>query len=129
MVDNMIIQGLSISLPFLSREFDQTEQSTRNATVALSTGMTIGAFFWSSFSDSRGRRSTFFCTIPLAAMFILVAAFMPHWILLCACIALAGIGAGGSLANEGVFFLESMAPKETTRVVRTSVSSSISSGD
>ena len=81
LVDNMMIQGLAISLPFLPREFVKTEQEARQATLALTVGMIFGAFFrclcvragtrsdpssWSAVSSRRVTRDRL--VLELAAM-------------------------------------------------------------
>lgn len=113
---NTILQGLAISLPFLAREFAKTEQEAREATLSLSIGMIFGAFFWSEWSDRRGRRESYRWTILVAGFSVACAAFMPDWHALCAFLALAGTGVGGSLVVDGVLFVELVPPSETRKL-------------
>lgn len=88
-IDNMVVQGLAICLPFLRCEFEKSEQQVREATVSLSVGLIVGAIFWSNSSDRLGPRPAYLCTMPSAAVCVFVGAFMPYWHALCTCLALA----------------------------------------
>ena len=117
LVDNMMIQGLAISLPFLPREFVKSEQEARQATLALTVGMIGGAFFWSTMSDRKfGRRPAYLWTILPSGVAIIAASCWHKWAGLCVFLALAGVGIGGNLPVDGVFFMEFVPPSETTKL-------------
>ncbi|OJD35422.1 sugar transporter [Diplodia corticola] len=104
--DNLWLQGVALTLPQLSREFDVDDNTIRYTTLALFTGLCIGASFWGIMSDVIGRRLAFNCTLFLAGAFGLAAGGGHDWISTCALFSCVGLGVGGNLPVDGALFLE-----------------------
>ncbi|WPG98919.1 Hypothetical protein R9X50_00171900 [Acrodontium crateriforme] len=88
MADNLWLQSVALVLPSLGTEFGKSETNVRYTTLALFTGLTIGASFWGIASDIIGRRLAFNTTLLLTFVFAL------------------GLGVGGNLPVDGALFLE-----------------------
>ncbi|KAL4064381.1 MFS general substrate transporter [Scleroderma citrinum] len=78
--------------------------------LAQSFGLLAGAIFWGIGCDVWGRRWSFNLTILVAAIFALVAAAAPNYIILCACVAGWSFGVGGNLPVDSTVFLEFVPP-------------------
>ncbi|KAI7548969.1 MFS general substrate transporter [Hortaea werneckii] len=106
LADNLWLQGVALTLPQLSAEFGVGGDQVRYTTLALFTGLCIGASFWGIMSDVVGRRLAFNGTLFLAGVFGLAAGGAPTWIGACGLYACVGLGVGGNLPVDGALFLE-----------------------
>ncbi|KAF2839305.1 sugar transporter [Patellaria atrata CBS 101060] len=104
--DNLWLQGVALTLPQLANEFGVDSNTIRYTTLALFTGLCLGASIWGTASDVIGRRLAFNMTLFLAGAFGLAAGGGPTWIGTCALYACVGIGVGGNLPVDGALFLE-----------------------
>ncbi|KAJ2901878.1 hypothetical protein MKZ38_001311 [Zalerion maritima] len=104
--DNLWLQGVSLTLPSLSAEFDVEEKTVRYTTSSLFLGLCLGSFFWGMGSDIMGRRIPFNTTLLITAVFGLLAAASPTWGWTCVAFAALGFGVGGNLPVDGAVFLE-----------------------
>lgn len=59
LADNLWLQGVALTLPQISAEFGIGGDQVRYTTLALFTGLCIGASFWGIMSDVVGRRLAF----------------------------------------------------------------------
>lgn len=75
-------------------------------TIAVYTGMLIGALFWGLGADIIGRKYAFNFSLILCSIATIVAGGMPNWPALGFFIALLGFGAGGNLVLDTTVFLE-----------------------
>ncbi|CAJ2511866.1 Uu.00g074910.m01.CDS01 [Anthostomella pinea] len=106
LADNLWLQGVALTLTPLASEFGVSSDNVRYTTLALFTGLCIGASFWGTASDVVGRRLAFNCTLFLAGVFGLASGGGPNWIGTCALYACVGLGVGGNLPVDGALFLE-----------------------
>ncbi|KAH8147320.1 uncharacterized protein LAJ45_08476 [Morchella importuna] len=106
--DNMLIQGLSLSLTPVALEFNPARVSY--LVVAFYVGLTIGATIWGVNCDIIGRRPAFNITLFISGIFCCAAAASPNFGTCCALWALAGIGAGGGVPVDLLIFLEFVPP-------------------
>lgn len=100
------LQGVALTLPSLSAEFNISEREVRYTTCSLFIGLAIGASFWGLGSDIMGRRLAFNATLFLAGVFGIAAGAAPTWIGACGLFAALGVGVGGNLPVDGALFLE-----------------------
>lgn len=100
------LQGVALTLPPMASEFGISSNNIRYTTLALFTGLCIGASFWGIASDIIGRRLAFNCTLFLAGVFGLASGGAPTWIGACGLYACIGLGIGGNLPVDGALFLE-----------------------
>ena len=63
LADNLWLQGVALSLPQIAAEFGVGSDQVRYTTLALFTGLCIGASFWGIISDVVGRRLAFNATL------------------------------------------------------------------
>ncbi|CAJ2502903.1 Uu.00g102970.m01.CDS01 [Anthostomella pinea] len=98
--DNLWMQGVSLTLPSLSQEFDVSEKHVRYTTSALYVGLSTGSVIWGIGSDIYGRRVAFNATLLLAGIFGILAAYASSWTAVCILFALMGTGVGGNLPVE-----------------------------
>ncbi|KAH8671033.1 sugar transporter [Xylariales sp. PMI_506] len=104
--DNLWMQGVSLTLPSLSQEFDISEKTVRYTTSALYVGLCIGSFSWGLGADIMGRRIAFNLTLLITSVFGIVAAYAPTWTWTCILLGCMGSGVGGNLPVDGALFLE-----------------------
>lgn len=97
------LQGVALTLPSLSEEFNISSQQVRYTTCALFVGLCIGATFWGVGSDVMGRRLAFNMTLFLAGIFGIAAGAAPNWIGVCGLFAALGTGVGGNLPGNQIF--------------------------
>ncbi|KAL2196402.1 major facilitator superfamily domain-containing protein [Corynascus similis CBS 632.67] len=81
--DNLWMQGVSLTLPSLSAEFDVSEKSVRYTTSSLFVGLCLGSFFWGIGSDILGRRIAFNLTLLITSVFGTAAAYASSWAGVC----------------------------------------------
>ncbi|KAK2597478.1 hypothetical protein QQS21_005948 [Conoideocrella luteorostrata] len=104
--DNLWLQGLSLTLPSLSAEFDVSEKAVRYTTSACFVGLSLGSFAWGIGSDFFGRRIAFNFTLLITSIFGIISAYAQSWGGVCFFFAALGFGVGGSLPVDGALFLE-----------------------
>ncbi|KAI0973858.1 sugar transporter [Xylaria arbuscula] len=104
--DNLWMQGVSLTLPSLSGEFDVSEKQVRYTTSSLYAGLSIGSALWGLGADIMGRRIAFNLTLLITSIFGTLAAFAPNWPTVCVLFGLMGTGVGGNLPVDGALFLE-----------------------
>lgn len=97
---------MALTLPKVSLEFGVSESNIRYTTLALFTGLCIGASFWGTASDIIGRRLAFNTTLFLAGVFGMAAGGGPNWVGTAAILSCLGLGVGGNLPVDGALFLE-----------------------
>ncbi|KAG5926299.1 hypothetical protein E4U42_003446 [Claviceps africana] len=104
--DNLWLQGVSLTLPSLSAEFDISEKSVRYTTSACFIGLSLGSFTWGIGSDFFGRRIPFNFTLLITSIAGIASAYAQTWGGVCFFFAALGFGVGGSLPVDGALFLE-----------------------
>ncbi|KAG6001991.1 hypothetical protein E4U43_001200 [Claviceps pusilla] len=104
--DNLWLQGVSLTLPSLSAEFDISEKSVRYTTSACFVGLSLGSFTWGIGSDYFGRRIPFNFTLLITSLAGILSAYALTWGGVCFFFAALGFGVGGSLPVDGALFLE-----------------------
>lgn len=73
--------------------------------------MTFGAFFWGSYSDSKGRKLPYTMTLAITSIFGLLSSFTFNFASLCFTLFFLGFGVGGNMPTDGALYLEFL-PKE-----------------
>lgn len=73
--------------------------------------MTIGAFFWGTYSDSKGRKLPYTMTLVITSVFGLLSSFTFDFASLCFTLFFLGFGVGGNMPTDGALYLEFL-PKE-----------------
>ncbi|KAK0385002.1 hypothetical protein NLU13_7480 [Sarocladium strictum] len=106
LADNLWLQGVSLTLPSLSAEFDISEKTVRYTTSAVFVGLSIGSVLWGVGSDYLGRRLAFNMTLLITSVFGIMAAYAQTWGGVCFFFAALGFGVGGNLPVDGALFLE-----------------------
>lgn len=104
--DNLWLQGVSLTLPSLSAEFDIPEKTVRYTTSSCFVGLSLGSFLWGIGSDVFGRRIAFNMTLLITSIFGILAAYGRSWGAVCFLYAAFGFGVGGNLPVDGALFLE-----------------------
>ena len=99
----LLLQGV-ISTPAF-KEFGQRGYSG-GLTIAVYTGMLVGALFWGFGADVIGRRTAFNVSLFICSVATLVSGASPNWEALGFFIAVLGFGAGGNLVLDTAVFLE-----------------------
>jgi len=84
LADNLWLQDVALTLPSLSAEYGISESSVRYTTLALFTGLCIGAVFWGTISDIIGRRLAFNCTLLITSIFGTAVGGTSTWLQACA---------------------------------------------
>ncbi|KAH7026127.1 sugar transporter [Microdochium trichocladiopsis] len=104
--DNLWMQGVSLTLPSLSQEFDISEKTVRYTTSSLFAGLCLGSFFWGMGADIIGRRIAFNATLLITGIFGIWVGYASSWGGVCFLYACMGTGVGGNLPVDGAVFLE-----------------------
>ncbi|KJK77237.1 hypothetical protein H634G_06975, partial [Metarhizium anisopliae BRIP 53293] len=78
----------------------------KGLTIALYTGMLVGALFWGLFADIIGRKTAFNTSLLICSVFTVAAGAAPTWASLGFFVAAAAFGAGGNLILDTAVFLE-----------------------
>ncbi|KAL7824062.1 major facilitator superfamily domain-containing protein [Trichoderma gracile] len=104
--DNLWLQGVSLTLPSLSAEFDIPEKTVRYTTSSCFIGLSLGSFLWGIGSDLVGRRIAFNMTLFITSIFGILAAYGQSWGAVCFLYGAFGFGVGGNLPVDGALFLE-----------------------
>lgn len=84
LADNLWLQDVALTLPSLSAEYGISESNVRYTTLALFTGLCIGAVFWGVISDIIGRRLAFNCTLLITSIFGTAVGGTTTWFQACA---------------------------------------------
>ncbi|KAL7799013.1 MFS general substrate transporter [Trichoderma ceciliae] len=104
--DNLWLQGVSLTLPSLSAEFNIPEKTVRYTTSSCFVGLSLGSFLWGIGSDIFGRRIAFNMTLLITSIFGIMAAYGKSWGAVCFLYGAFGFGVGGNLPVDGALFLE-----------------------
>ncbi|RCH83774.1 hypothetical protein CU098_006068 [Rhizopus stolonifer] len=114
---------LLITLPFINEMcLDNSHYSSKKhysvpdkwigtLSSSLFAGMTFGAFFWGSYSDSRGRKLPYTMTLAITTLFGLISSFTFNFASLCFTLFFLGFGVGGNMPTDGALYLEFL-PRE-----------------
>ncbi|KAJ3100754.1 hypothetical protein HDU96_010234 [Phlyctochytrium bullatum] len=106
LADNMWLQGISVAIPGMQRDFDVPDAWMGLGTSSAFIGMMIGAAFWGPVSDAIGRRPAFTMTLLITAAFGAAASFASSFPWYCAMLLGMGTGIGGNLpVDANAFFL------------------------
>ena len=100
----MWLQGVAIILPQVGKEFNPAHETF--LTLAVYTGLIVGASFWGIGADLMGRQLAFNLTLFIASVFGTAAGGGPNFVGTAAMIACVGLGTGGNLPVDGAIFLE-----------------------
>ncbi|KAI9354584.1 major facilitator superfamily domain-containing protein [Zopfochytrium polystomum] len=106
LADNMWLQGISVIIPQIQKQFDVPDAWSGLGTSSAFIGMIIGSSFWGPVSDIIGRKPAFTMTLLICSGFGFAAAFAPTFRLFCLMLMGMGIGVGGNLPVDGSLFLE-----------------------
>lgn len=107
LLDNVWLQLVAIILPQIVNEFDITpDKHSGFMTLALFSGLTVGAATWGVLADIVGRRFSFNMTLLIAGVFGVAMGGARSFTALGGLIAALGFGLGGSLPVDGMLFLE-----------------------
>ncbi|KAK0634400.1 major facilitator superfamily domain-containing protein [Bombardia bombarda] len=104
-VDSLVLLLQSVIAGPAFREFGQVGYA-RALTIAIYTGMLVGALFWGISADIIGRRFAFNVSLFLCSISTIIAGAMPNWASLGFWVACIGFGGGGNLILDTTVFLE-----------------------
>ncbi|KAK3320507.1 major facilitator superfamily domain-containing protein [Cercophora scortea] len=104
-VDSLVLLTQSVIAGSAYREFGKVGYE-RALTIAVYTGMLVGALFWGVTADAVGRRYAFNISLFICSMSAIIAGGMPNWASLGFWIACVGFGGGGNLILDTTVFLE-----------------------
>lgn len=105
----LLLQSVIASHAFL--EFGQVGYPA-GLTIAVYSGMFLGAIFWGLGADIVGRKYAFNISLFLCSAATIVAGAAPSWPSLGFFVALIGFGAGGNLILDATVFLEYLPGKK-----------------
>lgn len=103
-VDSLILLIQSIIATQAVLEFKPSYDT--GLTIAVYTGMLIGALFWGLSADVIGRRFAFNVSLFISSIFTIVAGASPNWVVLGLFTCLSAFGSGGNLVLDTAVFLE-----------------------
>ncbi|KAF9891651.1 hypothetical protein FE257_003663 [Aspergillus nanangensis] len=109
-VDSLILLLQSIVAGKAAQEFNPGYKT--GLTIAVYTGMLVGALFWGFSADIIGRRFAFNVSLFVSSVFTIVAGAAPNWIVLGLFVCLSAFGAGGNLVLDTTVFLEYLPSKD-----------------
>ncbi|KAK4155257.1 major facilitator superfamily domain-containing protein [Chaetomidium leptoderma] len=104
-VDSLILLLQSVVAAPAFREFGEVGYD-KGLTIAVYTGMLVGALFWGFGADIIGRRYAFNISLIICSVACIIAGGMPTWASLGVMIAFIGFGGGGNLVLDTTVFLE-----------------------
>ncbi|KAI7905457.1 major facilitator superfamily domain-containing protein [Cokeromyces recurvatus] len=107
----MWLQTIVIILPRVQEHYNLSNKWIGTLSSSLFAGMTFGAFFWGSFSDSKGRKIPYTMTLVITSIFGLLSTFTFDFTSLCFMLFFLGFGVGGNMPTDGALYLEFL-PKE-----------------
>jgi MFS family permease len=108
-VDSLILLIQSIIATYAGYEFQPS--LSNGLTIAVYTGMLVGALFWGLSADVIGRKHAFNYSLLISSIFTIVAGASPNWIVLGLFVCLSAFGAGGNLVLDTAVFLEYLPSK------------------
>ncbi|KAI8080196.1 major facilitator superfamily domain-containing protein [Gilbertella persicaria] len=111
LADNMWLQTIAIILPRVQEHYSVPDKWIGTLSSSLFAGMTFGAFFWGSYSDSRGRKLPYTMTLAITTLFGLISSFTFNFASLCFTLFFLGFGVGGNMPTDGALYLEFL-PRE-----------------
>eukprot|EP01047_Picozoa_sp_COSAG01_P019679 COSAG01_NODE_1100_length_11694_cov_24.520138_5_plen_325_part_00 len=97
MADGAESAVLSYMLPTLMQQWSLTEGQLGTIGSLIAAGQAIGAIFWGTFADSRGRRPAFLLSVALTAVLGLLSAAAPGLVSYVALRFATGFAIGGNL--------------------------------
>ncbi|KAK4176185.1 major facilitator superfamily domain-containing protein [Triangularia setosa] len=104
-VDSLILLLQSVIAGPAYREFGSRGYE-KGLTIAVYSGMLIGALFWGLGADIVGRRYAFNISLLVCSLSAITAGGMPNWASLGLVVSLIGFGGGGNLVLDTTVFLE-----------------------
>ncbi|KAK4656420.1 Filamentous Growth Regulator [Podospora pseudocomata] len=104
-VDSLVLLLQSVIAGPAYREFGNRGYQ-EGLTVAVYSGMLIGALFWGFGADIVGRRYAFNLSLLICSLSAIIAGGMPSWASLGFFVSLIGFGGGGNLVLDTTVFLE-----------------------
>ncbi|KAI7897103.1 major facilitator superfamily domain-containing protein [Mucor mucedo] len=107
----MWLQTIAIILPRVQDHYDVPDRWIGTLSSSLFAGMTVGAFFWGSYSDTKGRKLPYTMTLVITSVFGLLSSFTYDFASLCFTLFFLGFGVGGNMPTDGALYLEFL-PKE-----------------
>ncbi|KAI8991988.1 major facilitator superfamily domain-containing protein [Mycotypha africana] len=107
----MWLQTIAIILPRVQEHYSVSDEWIGTLSSSIFAGMTFGAFFWGTYSDSRGRKVPYTMTLAITSLFGLISTFTYNFTTLCVMLFFLGFGVGGNMPTDGALFLEFL-PKE-----------------
>lgn len=105
----LLLQSVIASHAFL--EFGEIGYPA-SQTIAVYSGMFVGAIFWGLGADILGRKYAFNISLFFCSTATIVAGAAPNWYSLAVFVALIGFGAGGNLILDTTVFLEYLPGKK-----------------
>lgn len=105
----------SIAIPLVRAAFGIDDKRAGLLITVLFIGEIVGGMAWAWIADRVGRRATFVGTAAVTALFGLLSAFAPSFALLLLARFLVGIGLGGALSIDLVYFLEFVPARNRSR--------------
>ncbi len=109
--DAMEVLLISFALPAIILDWQLTQAQAGLVGTAVFVGMLVGAWFWGTVSDNRGRRLGFQATILIYSIMGLLSALAPSYWWLVIARMLTGFGVGGMLPVDYAIFAEFL-PKQ-----------------
>ncbi|KAI8378526.1 major facilitator superfamily domain-containing protein [Blakeslea trispora] len=107
----MWLQTIAIILPRVQDHYNVSDRWIGVLSSSLFAGMTFGAFFWGTYSDSRGRKLPYTMTLAITTVFGLISSFTFNFGSLCFALFFLGFGVGGNMPTDGALYLEFL-PRE-----------------
>ncbi|KAI8368675.1 major facilitator superfamily domain-containing protein [Choanephora cucurbitarum] len=107
----MWLQTIAIILPRVQDHYNISNKWIGVLSSSLFAGMTFGAFFWGTYSDSRGRKLPYTMTLAITTIFGLISSFTFNFGSLCFALFFLGFGVGGNMPTDGALYLEFL-PRE-----------------
>ena len=100
--------ALADSLPYLEADFGLNGFLKGLLGSLIFVGGALGAVVWGGYSDTRGRRQTFFNTLLMSVLGGCIIAAAPHVVVLYAGLFVVGFASAGNLVVDGALFSELM---------------------
>ena len=104
MADSLILLLQTITTNAAQDEFHPSYAYA--LTMAVYSGMLIGALFWGLSADVIGRKYAFNVSLFISSVFAIAGGASPNWTVLALFVALSAFGAGGNLILDTTVFLE-----------------------
>ncbi|KAJ3129659.1 hypothetical protein HK100_008491 [Physocladia obscura] len=111
--DNMWLQGVSVVIPAIKREFSLPESEMGLGSTFVFLGMMVGSSAWGMLSDVIGRKPAFTMTLFVASLGGFLAAESTSFSQFYTRLFFLGTGVGGNLPVDGSLFIEFVPPSHT----------------